>query len=480
VWGRLSSRFWFIPTLLVSGAVALFFFTQYLDQAISADIPDLPVVFSGGPAAARSVLSAIAGSLITAVTTAFSLTIVTLQLASSNYSPRVLSSFVSDRGVQAVLGTYLATFLYALLVLRIVRDPEGGTGSFTPVISMTVAVVLALVCVALLVYFIAHVVDLIQSSTIVRMAHGDSVQAIEELGDLPASGEDDPEEPASPKDRPELRALLSREPFILRARRSGYVQALDVEGLARAVAGDGQAGTTVVVEAPFGPGAFVAAGLPLVRVWPGRKPISEDGVYGAFSFGKERSFGQDFAFGFRQLSDVALKGVSPGVNDPTTAMQAMDRMEAVFVALGGKAMPPRVREFDGGCLIVEAGFYGFEDAVGLAFDQLRRASFTSGQVAVLERLLEVIGRSMEANRQADRRRALWARARTIAASAPDGVSNPYDAANLVLRAVEVASVLKGTELEPEVAEDLEGLAAAAEDLPGGERVEGAVRAFRTR
>jgi len=420
------------------------------------------------------VLSTIAGSMITVVTTAFSLTIVTLQLASSSYSPRVLRSFTSDRGVQAVLGTYLATFLYALLVLRVVRTPEGRTASFTPVISTTVAVVLALACVALLVYFIAHVVDLIQSSSIVRMAHADSVRAIDALGDLPSAALES-EEPAPPESRPELGSLLSEEPLVIPARRSGYVQHLDVEAAARAAAGDAKKTTATVVEIPFGPGAFVAAGLPLVRAWPNRGPGSGDEVRGAFHFGKERSFGQDFAFGLRQLSDIALKGLSPGINDPTTAMQAMDRMEAIFVALGNKALPRRVRELDGGRLVVSVGFYDFDDVVGLAFDQVRRAAFASGQVAVLERLLEVIERAILANGLPARRRALWARVRTVARLAPEQIDDPEDAVNLVLRAIRVARTAEGTELEPEVARDLAEISAAVADLRGGERVREAVK-----
>jgi uncharacterized membrane protein len=478
-WERLNSNFWFIPGLCVLGAVVLFAVSQYLDQVVKADVASLPIVFGGGATAARSVLSTIAGSLITVAATAFSLTIVTLQLASSQYTPRILQSFISDRGLQAVLGVYVATFLYSLLVLRIIRTPEGQTGSFTPVISTTAAVVLALVCVALLVYFIAHVVDLIQASTVIRTAHVDSTKAINDLEDLPESGKEDPEEPAPPRDRPELRRLLSEEPLVLRARESGYVQYLNVGEVAKAVSGKDDEETTIV-EIPFGPGAFVSAGLPLVRVWPARKLDSEDEVYDAFYFGKERSFRQDPAFGLRQLSDIALKGISPGVNDPTTSMQAMDRMEAIFIQLGKKSLPVRVREFDGGRVIVEAGFYGFADTVGLAFDQLRRSAFTSGQVAVLELLLEVIERAIRANEPPERRRALWARAYTIASSAPDEISNPSDAVNLVLRAVEVARALEGTELEPEVLEDLDDLALKAEDLPGGERVGRSVRTFGMR
>ena len=163
------------------------------------------------------------------------------------------------------------------------------------------------------------------------------------------------------------------------------------------------------------------------------------------------------------------------MNDPTTAMQAMDRMEAVFVALGEKAMPPRVREGvrNGTKVLVKVGYYGFDDVVGLAFDQVRRAAFTSGQVAVLERLLEILSRAIEANELPERRRSLWARAFAVARLAPRQVSDPEDAANLVIRAVGIGEGLlrSGVDVGP----DLEGIADLAGDLPAGDRVQEAVR-----
>ena len=474
-WEKLNSSFWFVPALFVLGAVVLFFVTQYLDQIVRTNLAFLPVVFSGGPSAARSVLAAIAGSLITAVTTAFSLTIVTLQLASSSYTPRVMRSFTSDRGVQIVLGAFIATFLYSLLVLRIIREAQAEGASFTPVISVTVAVVLTVACVGLLIYFIAHVVNLIQSSTIVQMARQDALGVIADLDDLADAPAEDPD---APEERPELRGLVSEEPLVVRSRRSGYVQYLNADAVVEAItAGSGATGGgTTVVEIPFGPGHFVAAGLPLVRVWPAKEgPRSEDDVHDAFYFGKERSFRQDFAFGLRQLSDIALKGLSPGVNDPTTAMQAMDQMEALFVALGEKAMPPRVREREVGetKVVLKVSHYGFEDVVGLAFDQIRRAAFTGGQVAVLDRYLEILGRAIDANGPAERRRALWARVFSVARLAPGQVSDPRDAVDLVLAAAGIGEKLLVAGVD--VGADLEDLARFSEDLPGGGRVRGTVR-----
>ncbi|MDP8946503.1 MAG: DUF2254 domain-containing protein [Actinomycetota bacterium] len=148
---RLNSSFWFLPGLLTAGSAAPFYTVQYLDQVLRLDPSSLPVVFSGGATAARSVLSAVSSSIITVAATVFSLTIIALQLASTQYSPRLLRTFTADRGIQVVLGIYIGTFLYSLLVLRIIRTPESqSTTTFIPVISVTGAIVLALACVGVL------------------------------------------------------------------------------------------------------------------------------------------------------------------------------------------------------------------------------------------------------------------------------------------------------------------------------------------
>jgi uncharacterized membrane protein len=470
----LDSSFWFIPALITTGAVALFVVTQHLDQLTTRSLATIPVVFAGGPTSARAVLTAIAGGIIAVTGTVFSITIVTLQLASSSYTPRVLRNFTSDRGAQVVLGTFIATFLYSLLVLKIIRTPQSEGASFNPVISMTVAVLLAVLCIGLLIYFIAHVVNLIQSSTIVRMAYADTMATLAALDDLEDAFAEDPK---PPEDRPELRDLLGGEPYLVRALESGYVQYLNEGEVLEAVVGgrgaDGRAdgrGETMVVEIPFGPGHFVAAGLPLVRVWPATGLRSEKDVYDAFYLGKDRSFQQDFAFGLRQLADIALKGLSPGVNDPTTAMQAMDYQEAIFVALGEKAMPPRVwdAQHNGTKVVVKICCYSFDNVVEIAFDQIRRAAFISGQVTVLQRYLEILGRAIDANEPPERRRALWARAFAVARLAPSQVPDPQDVANLVLEVVEIGERLMRAEVD--VGPDLEDLSRLSEDLPGGERI----------
>ena len=440
------------------------------------------------------------------VATVFSLTIVALQLASTSYTPRLLRNFTSDRGVQVVLGAYIGTFTYALLALRIIRTPESQQPAFIPVISVTLAVVLTLVCVGLLVYFIHHIAGMIQSSTIVKSAHQDATQSLANLTDL----ENAPAEAQEPRTHPAFKEFMDEEGLEIKAQESGYVQYVNLdrilEVLEAATQEDGavekeaaeKAPAKMIIELPFGPGHFVAAGLPILRLWPAPEGVPEGGlgekaekeIHEAFFFGKERAFSQDFAFGLRQLSDIALKGVSPGVNDPTTSMQAMDRMEAIFIALSEKALPPHVQErnLNGTRVLLKVGRYDFDDAVGLAFDQLRRASFTSGQVAVLERLLEIIERALAANALPERQQALWERAFAVGRLAPGQITDPRDAMRLTRKAAEIgasllerASLLEAkpdskvdAETGPAVGSDLEELVGLAADLPGGQRVREAV------
>ncbi len=476
LWGRLNSSFWFVPALLTAASFLLFGLTQYLDQVFVASVSGLPLVFSGGADAARSVLSSISGAIITVTATSFSLAIVVLQLASAQYTPRVMQSFLADRGVQVVLGTFVGTFAYSLLALRIIRTPTGATESFVPVISLTIAVLLALVCVGLLIYFIHHIADLIQSSTVVQSAHRDSLRAIETLESL-----DNPGELGNGEEAGDDPPFPPGEPVVLLSRQSGYVQYLEIGTIADALGGStGRSGSedgAAFVDIPFGPGFFVSAGMPIARLWTGdgSEPDDrvEEKVRGSLILGKERSFQQDFAFGLRQLSDIALLGLSPGVNDPTSAMQAMDRIEAILVYLGEKRLPRRLYEYEAADrrVTVRVDRYSFDDVVGLGLDQIRRSAFTSGQVAVLDRFLEIVDRALRANTVPERRHSLWERALAVARLAPQEITDPRDAANLVLRTVEeVGSPLLQTPLRGKVREDFEDLVRLSGDLPGSERI----------
>ncbi len=467
VWERLSSSFWFVPALLTAAGFLLSLATQPLDRLLQGTLDSLPTVISGGASGAGAVLAAISGSLITVIATVFSLTIVTLTLASGQYSPRLVRSFTGDRGLQVVLGTYIGTFVYSLMVLRIISNSGDDASSFNPAVSVAVAMILALVCVSLLIYFINHVAQIIQSSTIVQMAHDDTMDLVTGLEDF----EDSPEAIKDPREHPDWAGLLAEPPAVVRAYNSGYVEIMNFEGILNSVVDK----RTKVLEIPVGPGNFVSAGLPIVKVWPaGKEELdSEAGKRAnrAFVLTKERSFQQDLAFGLRQLADIALKGLSPGINDPTTAIQAMNRMEAIFIALGKKALPRRVqrREVNGKEVLVKVGYPSFDGLVGLAFDQIRRAAFTSGQVAVLERLLEILDHALQTNSSDERQQALWDRVFAVARQAPQEISDPHDTASLMLRAVQVVPNMT---MNQRVRSDreLKQLAALSDELPDDGKV----------
>jgi len=484
-WERLNNAFWFLPVLITAGAVVLFAITWYADQAFEGDPGGIPVIFSGGATAARTLLSAISTTLFTVVGTIFSVTILTLQLASTSYSPRLLPrNFIGDRGAQVVMGIFLGTIVYCFLGVRTIPSSSSGAASSNPTITV-VALLLALACVGAFIYFIAHVSTIIQSSTVVQSSEEMTLRRIADLRDIGEGAHHEEHTDAALEEHNSLEdGLLDGEPVVLRARSSGYLQVLNLKALTSALADSAADGRgTVAIQIPYGPGYFVPAGTAVARVWPAEGlqsgAESKNTIYKAFVIGKERSFDQDFAFGIRQLSDIALIALSS--NDPTTAMQALDRMETIFVVLGKKEMPRRLQERESGGtqVLFSIGYYSFDDVVGSAFDQVRRAALSGGQVAVLERLLEVIERAMESNEAPERRKALWERTMAVARQVPERIPDSGDAVNLLLYAVRIGAPLLEDEQEPEVEGQLDELADLSEGLKGGGQVQGAVRKSQT-
>ncbi|HEY9737247.1 MAG TPA: DUF2254 domain-containing protein, partial [Trichocoleus sp.] len=175
----LLTSYWFVPTVMAASAIALAFGLVALDRTTPQDLEGLSWIYQGGADGARAVLSAIAGSMVTVAATAFSITIVALQLASSNYGPRLLRNFMQDRGNQVVLGTFIATFIYCLLVLRTIRGEDYQL--FVPQVSVTVGVMLAILSIGVLIYFIHHASTIIQVSHIIAEVSHDLKQVTDRL-----------------------------------------------------------------------------------------------------------------------------------------------------------------------------------------------------------------------------------------------------------------------------------------------------------
>jgi uncharacterized membrane protein len=335
VWDSLRTRLWPVPAAAVLLAVGLGVVLPLLDASVDDQLPPAvsALLFGGGPQAARSVLEAVSGSLITVTSLTFSLTVVTLQLASSQFSPRLLRTFSRDRFVHGILALFLATFAFALTVLRTVRTGEETGGAFVPEISVTVAFLLALASVLGLVLFLGHLTREIRVETMMRNVHSETRTTIDRM--FPANPTEQPGPPPAPPGS-----------FRITASRSGFLTSLDEEALLEAARASG-----AVVRIDRSPGSSLITGVPFATVWAAadRQALSTqdaaalcERVNAAVETGIERTNLQDVAFGFRQLVDVAAKALSPGINDPTTAVHVLAHLSSLLCCLVERNPGPRV------------------------------------------------------------------------------------------------------------------------------------------
>jgi uncharacterized membrane protein len=314
---ELRTGFWFVPLVMLAGAAALALFILHLDDSFDPGIhAALGWAYTGGPAGARTLLSTIAGSMITAASVTFSLASVALSIASQQYGSRVLRNFMRDRITQVLLGTFLATFLYSLLVIRAIRGSD-VSGGFVPAISVTVAISLSLASIVLLVFFIHHISVSIQASRIVSVVGESTRKALDEQRCRRAKQ-------VAPKDG-ELAELAVRSVTPLRIEETGYLQTLDMQRLmVVACEQDG------IIELAVKPGDHVIEGDTVAHLRGGEAldAAATRRTLGAFLLGTERTPAQDFRYRFQQLTDVIVRALSPGINDPFTALNGIDELAA--------------------------------------------------------------------------------------------------------------------------------------------------------
>lgn len=380
LWERLRTSYWFVPTLMTTGAVALSLASVHLDGQVNAKwVRTVGWIWAGSPEGAREVLSTIAGSMITVAGVAFSITIVALTLASTQFGPRLLRNFVRDLGNQVVLGTFVSTFVYCLLVLRTVR---GGDGTeFVPYVSVTLGVAFALTSLGVLIYFIHHVATAIQAESLIAAVADELEDAIEAMF---------PErlgEPGSEPDEPDERrdAALEGDGLAIASRHAGYVQGLD-EGELMEIAAE----EDLLLRLELSPGRFVNAGGTLVRAFPSARAgdAVADRVRSTFIIGRRRTPTQDPEYAVHQLVEIAVRALSPSVNDPFTTMTCLDWLGTALGELAGRKVPSPFRYDGQGRLRVIAESPDFGGMADAAFNQIRQ--YGSGSVSVILRLLDTI------------------------------------------------------------------------------------------
>ncbi|MDR9501345.1 MAG: DUF2254 domain-containing protein [Desulfurivibrionaceae bacterium] len=417
-WDRVRSSFWFLPALMAGGAMVLAFATIALDKPATDWLTlNWGWSFTGGATGASSLLGAIAGSMITIAGVVFSMTLVALSLASSQLGPRLLRSFMRDTTTQMVLGTFVATFLYCLLVLRTIRHPEEIV--FVPHLSVSLGVLLAVVSVGVLIYFIHHMSVSIQANEIVARVGKELIEGIERL--FPGNiGRGAPQIPAEPP-AADFLDTFDQEARPIGAAGYGYLQFVDGDALmALAMQED------VIIRLERRPGHYVVAARPLALVWPEERVTDQlvQQINLAFALGNQRTPGQDIEFAVNQLVEIAIRALSTGVNDPFTAMTCVDHLGSALCRLAQRDMPSPYRHDSEDQLRLITPVFTFPDVTDAAFNQIRQYGRSSTAVTI--RLLESIAELAGSVHRAEDRAALLRHARMISRGARDGLPEDED------------------------------------------------------
>jgi len=379
IWDSLHSSYWFLPGLMAIGGMVLAFGTLTFDQTKSMQMSELRWIYTGGPDGARGLLSAVAGSMVTVAATAFSITIVALQLAAANFGPRLLRTFMQDRGNQLVLGTFIATFVYSLLVLRTIRGQDYNL--FVPQLSVTVGMGLAIASIGVLIFFIHHASTIIQVSHVIWEVAKDLDSTIDRLfPEAIGQGEGEVQQPIG-----EIPRDFDARAYPVHASKTGYLQMIDDELLLKIATHH-----NLLLRLKSKPGEFIVKGKPLVMVYPEAHVTTKAlrQLKRSFILGRERTEQQDIGFPIDQLVEIALRALSPSVNDPFTAIRCIDRLGAGLTELVQRPVPSAYRYDDARTLRVVAEPVQFEVLFDAAFSQIRH--YGASDLAVALRLIQAI------------------------------------------------------------------------------------------
>lgn len=410
----LTARFWVVPGLIVVASALLAIAMTQLDRLYFDEIErNVPWLFTGTPDAARTILSTIAAAVITIVSISFSLTIVALQQAATQYSTRVLRTFTSNLGNQIVLGVYLGTFMYALIVLRAVRTETDVTGGFVPQIAVSIAIIMATAGIGVLIYFINHIARSIQVATVIDQIQQQFKLQLRDL--YPDEAEEGTKDPRPARD---IRADKGQNPDIyqVRAKKEGFVSEISENPLRGAREASKR---WVYLAAKVGD--FVPAGAVLAEIGPRYRPDDDDGdlerrVQNTFDIKAHPSETQDLLFVIRQLVDIALKSLSPGINDMTSAEYAIYYLGDGLRRLGCRAFPENCGTLENGLEVI-ATRPEWDTFVDRAFSQIRHES--SGKISVTRTLANslsmILGSVPEERRPPVRRQLELLRAEVEAA-----------------------------------------------------------------
>ena len=395
IWHGLRASFWFLPMLMAGAAMLLAFTTITIERAwIGPQNVRSWLLYHGGPEGAGRILGVIAGSMMTVAGVVFSITIVVLSLASSQFGPRLTRNFMEVKSNQLVLGAFVATFIYSVVVLHSVT--ADGV-QVVPRLSVSVDVVLSIISLGLLIYFIHNISQSIRAENIIARVRNDLDQAINRIFPKTIASETATLQPRNASDYT-VPTDCSREACQIMAAHSGYLQAIDNEALMTLAEKE-----NLRVFLKYRAGAFITAGSILVTVWPGHKVDTSLArrMNALFILGTEQTLEQDVEFAIGQLAEIAVRALSPGINDPFTAITCIDWLGASLSRLANRQMPAsHLYDPDNRLRVIRKTFH-FEGLLDAAFNMIRQNSRSVEAVSI--HLLETLATiAAQTTREADR------------------------------------------------------------------------------
>ncbi|MEZ4732733.1 MAG: DUF2254 domain-containing protein [Caldilineaceae bacterium] len=404
-WDDLQSSLWYRPALYTVLALVLALINPYIDQMTNWTF------YSFGADNARAVLASIASSMLTVVTLTFSILMVSFTLASQQFSPRILRTFTRDRASQHVLGLQIGTFLYSLLVM--VRINEVGETIFVPLLSVLGAIGFAMVGIGAFIYFVDHISRSIRVNYIIANIGEQTVTLLHDETPEQVVGYQEGHwaEPV----------LLGQQAALVKAERAGYIQGIDTERLV-----DLAQEHDLLIELACTTGDFIALGRPLLHVHPEEK-LTESVIHALrnqFDIGTERTLFEDVLFGIRQLVDIALKALSPAVNDPTTAINCLDYLTNILIQAAQYPDHHSHLQDRAGTVRILVRKVTFATMVELAFNQIRH--YGCGDVLVAVRLIDALGEIAGAVNEPPRQAFLWQHISMISRKAARTLVEPHD------------------------------------------------------
>jgi uncharacterized membrane protein len=441
-WRReaLRTNLWLVPVVETLAVVLLFVVTYSVDRAAYDGLVRLPSwVLNGTADVARVLLATVAAAIITVVGIVFSITIVALTLASTQFGPRMLRNFVRDPGTQLSLGAFVATFCYAMIGL--VSVGGGPHGDFVPHLSITVTLLMTLLDVAVLIFFLNHIATMIQLPVVIANIATSLVTEVAGMESSPEFGIGAARGPS----HEELCALLAESGAPIRTPRSGYLQVIRHDVLLKIATKAG-----AVVQLPYRPGHFVVAGQVIALVWPpeAAESVAERLALGHVT-GAYRTLPQDISFGFDQLVEIALRALSPAVNDTFTGMTCVDWIADCLCRISTSWRPQRIRRDTEGNIRVIAYQPDFDRLVERTFDTIRQAA--AGMPAILIRQLDALAKVIELTPDRKHWTPLIRQAEAIERTNLATVADPSDREDVTER-YEMVMAMVGRNRKPTISE----------------------------